>query len=107
MNTPLPPTAPSPSSGSGTAAPPADGWAVGAGRGMAWWSDAWRIFTLSPGIWIVITILYAAIAMGLHVIPLLGQIASTLLQPALFAGLVLGCRALRYCAGGAAALGGV
>ena len=61
---------------------------------MAWWSDAWRLFVAAPGIWIVIMLLYGAILIGLSVIPLLGQIASTLLQPVLFAGLVLGCRAV-------------
>jgi uncharacterized membrane protein len=92
MNTPaLPPTLPPlPDSG----APPADGWAVTTGRGVVWWSDAWRLFTAAPGIWIAITLLYGAILIGLSIIPLLGQVASTLLQPVLFAGLVLGCRAV-------------
>ncbi len=72
--------------------PPADGWAVDAGRGAHWWSEGWRYFTASPVIWIVIAILYLAIMIGLSVIPIIGQIASMLLHPALTAGLMLGCR---------------
>ncbi len=59
---------------------------------MHWWSEGWRYFTASPVIWIVIAILYLAIMIGLSVIPIIGQIASMLLHPALTAGLMLGCR---------------
>lgn len=44
-------------------------------------------------VWIVIALLYLAILIGLSLIPLIGQIASTLLHPAFTAGLMLGCRA--------------
>ncbi len=77
-----------------TGAPPPDGWAVGANRGAAWWSEGWRLFTASPVIWIVITLLYVALMIGLHLIPLVGQIAGTLLTPVLAGGVLLGCRAL-------------
>jgi uncharacterized membrane protein len=98
MDDPLPAATPQPSSGFGAspgpAAPPPAGWAVAAGRGAAWWSEGWRLFLGSPGIWLVITILYLAIMIGLSLVPVIGQIASMLLHPAMSAGLILGCRAL-------------
>jgi uncharacterized membrane protein len=98
MDNPPPATTIPPSPSGSSASPqagslPPAGWAVGAGRGAAWWSEGWRFFTLSPIIWIVIAILYLAIMIGLCVIPVIGQIASMLLHPALTAGLMLGCRA--------------
>jgi len=87
-----PPPAATPPLPSPQPAPPADGWAVDAGRGAHWWSEGWRYFTAAPVIWIVIAILYLAIMIGLAVIPIIGQIASMLLHPALTAGLMLGCR---------------
>ena len=89
------PAASFPSSSSTPAAPtpPPDGWAVPAGHGTAWWSSAWRLFTGAPGIWLVITILYIAIMIGLSFVPFLGQIAVSLLNPVFIGGIVLGCRA--------------
>ncbi len=75
------------------ASAPPGGWAVAAGRGADWWSEGWRYFSASPIIWIVIAILYLAIMIGLGVIPVIGQIASMLVHPALTAGLMIGCRA--------------
>jgi uncharacterized membrane protein len=74
--------------------PPHDGWAVGANRGVAWWSEGWRLFTASPVIWIVITLLYVALSIGLALIPIIGHIAGTLLTPVLAGGVLLGCREL-------------
>jgi uncharacterized membrane protein len=81
------------SAGAAPAAAPEGGFAVGAGRGAEWWSEGWTLFAASPVVWIVIAILYLAIFIGLSLIPVVGQIASTLLHPALTAGLMLGCRA--------------
>jgi uncharacterized membrane protein len=77
-----------------TGTPPRDGWAVGANRGVAWWSDGWRLFKAAPVVWIVITLLYLVVIICLHFVPLLGQIASTILTPVLAGGVLLGCRAL-------------
>jgi len=74
--------------------PPAGGWAVAAGRGLAWWSEGWRLFKANPVIWIVITFLFIALMFGLALIPFVGQIASSLLYPVLGAGILLGTRAL-------------
>jgi len=87
---PIPP----PSTQTAAATPPRDGWAVGANRGVAWWSEGWRLFTAAPVVWIVITLLYVVVIICLHFIPLLGQIAATVLTPVLAGGVLLGCRAL-------------
>jgi len=76
------------------ATPPVGGWAVAAGRGLAWWSEGWRLFTAAPVIWIAITFIFIALMFGLAFIPFIGQIASTLLYPVLGAGVLLGARAL-------------
>ena len=92
-----PPAAPIPLSAPGASPqagiPPTGGFIVDAGRGAHWWSEGWRYFTASPIVWVVIAILYLAIMIGLGVIPVIGQIASMLLHPALTAGLMIGCRA--------------
>ena len=72
---------------------PLNGVHVDAGRGLHWWTEGWRLFALSPWIWIVIAILYFAIMTGLAFIPFIGQIASTLLLPILGGGVLLGARA--------------
>jgi uncharacterized membrane protein len=75
-----------------TAAPPPEGWAVPAGHGTQWWSSAWRLFTAEPIVWLLITIVYIAIMIVLSFVPLLGQIAVSLLHPVFLGGIVLGCR---------------
>ena len=81
-----PAAAPLPSSsGSAAPAPPREGWAVPAGRGADWWGSAWRLFTAAPAIWIIITVVYVALMMVLSLIPILGQVAVSLLHP-VFAG---------------------
>jgi len=68
--------------------------AVASGSGTAWWSEGWRLFTASPGIWIAITILYVIIMVMLTFIPVLGSLATTLLAPVFAGGVLSGCRAL-------------
>src|SRR5215813_4411005 len=90
METPLP--APVPPSPSTAAPPPADGDVVAAGRGLDWWTSAWRLFTAAPGAWLAITIVYIVILFALSLVPLFGQFAVSLLHPVLAGGIVLGCR---------------
>ena len=68
--------------------------ALSAGRGAAWWSEGWRVFTASPLLWIGILIVLLVISIALQFIPLIGQIAAALLWPVWFGGLMLGCHAL-------------
>jgi hypothetical protein len=67
---------------------------VDAGRGLAWWGDAWRLFVASPWIWIAITVLFVIIMATLAFIPLLGSLATAVLAPVLLGGVFAGCRAL-------------
>ena len=91
--TEIPPAAPlSASAGSAAPPPPREGWAVPAGRGGDWWGSAWRLFTAAPAIWIIITVVYVALMMVLSLIPILGQVAVSLLHPVFAGGIVLGCR---------------
>ncbi len=67
---------------------------VDAGRGAAWWSEGWRLFTPAVGTWILIVLIGFGIQLVLAFIPVLGSIASQLLFPILAGGLMLGCRAI-------------
>ena len=69
--------------------PPAS---VPAGNGAAWWSEGWRLFAQSPGVWIAITVLFVVIMVMLSIVPVIGSVATTLLAPVLAGGVVSGCR---------------
>lgn len=91
----LPPQRPAtPPPPSDAALPPHDGWAVSAGHGANWWSQAWRLFTASPWMWIGLTFVSIVGGFLLAMIPIVGQIASTILYPILGAGLLVGARDL-------------
>jgi uncharacterized membrane protein len=74
--------------------------AVGAGRGAAWWSEAWRLFTPSVGVWLLIAVILIGCSLvlaGLEHIPVLGHLIEfgvQVITPALVGGMMLGCRAL-------------
>ena len=65
-----------------------------AGQGMAWLSAAWDLFKRAPGIWIALVVIYIVLAMVLSFIPMIGQLALTLLGPVFMGGILLGCKAL-------------
>jgi uncharacterized membrane protein len=67
---------------------------VDADRGLAWWSEAWRLFTPAAGVWILILILLFVLNLVLALVPLLGHVAGQLLFPIFAGGLMLGCRAI-------------
>jgi uncharacterized membrane protein len=90
----FPATSPAPASTAPAgAAPPHDGWAVPASHGATWWSDGWHIFRKAPLLWIGMTLLVVVLMFVLAMIPVVGQLASTLLYPVLGAGLLLAARA--------------
>lgn len=78
--------------GAGRPATPAPRTVDGS-RGVAWWSEAWRLFTPAVGVWLLIIILLIILNMVLTVIPLLGHVIGQLLFPIFAGGLMLGCRA--------------
>jgi uncharacterized membrane protein len=67
---------------------------LAAGRGLAWWSESWRLFREATGLWIGIGVVWLLINMALSLIPVVGSVASSLIFPAFGAGLMLGCRSL-------------
>jgi hypothetical protein len=74
------------------AAPPPR--SLGAGAGASWWGEGWRIFSASPGIWILNLIILAVISVVLLIIPFIGGLALNFLMPVFFGGLMVGCGAL-------------
>ena len=54
-----------------------------AGRGWGWIAEGWQLFIKAPGVWIVILLIYLAISVVLSLIPLVGMIGHTLLNPVL------------------------
>jgi len=73
---------------------------VGVGRGASWWSEGWRLFTPSVGIWLLITLLIVGIALVVRLlgrIPVLGWLMGLglhIVSPTFAGGLMVGCRAI-------------
>ena len=80
-------------SGSAPAAPRTPA-AVPSGRGSAWWSEGWRLFTAAPGPWIAITVIFVVLIVLIALIPIIGGIATSLLTPVFTGGVLVGCRSL-------------
>jgi uncharacterized membrane protein len=67
---------------------------VAAGRGIAWWKESWGLFRESPGLWIGMGLALAIISIVIGVIPVIGNLAGSLIFPVFTAGLMLGCHSL-------------
>lgn len=63
-------------------------------RGWRWLVEGFALFRKSALVWISLTIALALIWMVSLFIPVLGPLLFNLLSPVLFAGLMIGCRAL-------------
>ncbi len=61
------------------------------GAGGRWLSEAWRLFTASPGLWIGFLFIITAISVGVQILGPFGGIAQSLLLPILSGGIMLGC----------------
>jgi uncharacterized membrane protein len=72
----------------------AAGRTLDGGRGWAWISEAFSLFMQTPGLWIVMFIIYLVCSLLLGLIPLLGGIANMLLYPVFGAGFMVVCREL-------------
>ena len=66
---------------------------VDTGRGWGWIVEGWQLFAKAPGVWIVILLIYLAISVVLSLIPLIGMIGHTLLNPVLAGGMLYGAAA--------------
>lgn len=71
-----------------------EGRRMGAGRGLAWITDAWQMFKDAPGSWVACFLIFVLIMFVLAIIPILGNIAGAVLSPVLIGGMMLGCREL-------------
>jgi len=67
---------------------------VAAGRGWQWLVEGFGLFRKSPAMWIALTAMLALLWVASLLIPVLGPLLFNLLSPVLFAGLMIGCRAL-------------
>jgi len=67
---------------------------VAPGRGWQWLFEGFWLFRKTPVIWLALTIALGLMWAVSLVIPVLGPLLFNLLSPALFAGLMIGCRAL-------------
>lgn len=68
--------------------------ALEAGRGWQWIVDGFELFRRSPLVWIVLTLVMVLLWLASLMIPVLGPLLFNLFSPVLFAGLMIGCRAL-------------
>src|SRR6202171_1231845 len=66
---------------------------VDAGRGLAWLTEAWRLFAQSPGVWILVVLILFAMLVVIALVPVVGSLGGHVLFPVFTAGLMLGCRA--------------
>ena len=65
---------------------------VPAGHALAWYSEAWRLFKLSPGAWIGIWLIFFVILVAISAIPFIGGLISALLTPVFVGGVMLAAR---------------
>src|SRR5260221_13411952 len=66
---------------------------VPAGRGVAWFGEAWDLFKRSPGKWIVILIVFLLISIVLAVLPL-GPVGPNVNTPVFTPGILVGWRTI-------------
>jgi len=67
---------------------------VAAGRGWQWLVEGFGLFRKSPAMWLALTAMLALLWVASLLLPVLGPLLFNLLSPVLFAGLMIGCRAL-------------
>ncbi|HET7595925.1 MAG TPA: BPSS1780 family membrane protein [Burkholderiales bacterium] len=67
---------------------------VEAGNGWQWIVDGFALFRKYPLMWIALTVVMVLIWMVSFLIPLVGPLLFNLLSPVLFAGLMIGCKAV-------------
>lgn len=65
---------------------------VEAGQGLAWWTEAWTLFTRNPGMWIVLGLIVIVLMFLLGLVPVLGGVAAAVLFPVLAGGWLLTIR---------------
>jgi uncharacterized membrane protein len=66
-----------------------------AGDGVVWISDGWEMFKAAPGTWIGIALVFAVLALGTSLVPLIGSFGWNILMPIFVGGMMLACDAAR------------
>lgn len=59
---------------------------VEAKRGLYWYTEAWKIFKVQIGLWLLFTLIYIGLFVVLVAIPLIGGLIISLIHPALIGG---------------------
>jgi len=72
-----------------------EGNSIDAGRATAWYGYGFDQFKANAGVWIGMVVVLFLIMMVLNFVPVLGSLASNLLMPVFFGGLMLACQASR------------
>jgi hypothetical protein len=71
------------------------GNSIDAGRATAWYGYGFDQFKINAGVWIGMVVVLFLMMMVLAFIPVLGSLASNVLMPVFFGGLMLACQASR------------
>jgi uncharacterized membrane protein len=72
----------------------AGGESVAPGNGWRWVAAGWSLFTRAPGVWVLIALALVVLLVVVGLLPVVGNLALTVLWPILLGGLMLGCRDL-------------
>jgi uncharacterized membrane protein len=57
-------------------------------RGASWIRDGWDVFCATPGMWLVLTLIWLAIQLAVQMVPFVGFLVALLIAPALCGGLL-------------------
>lgn len=66
--------------------------AVPAENAFAWLRHGWTMFAARPGQWLAVALVLLVLVLGIHVVPVVGNLAATLLAPTLAAGMLFACK---------------
>src|SRR5450631_1868063 len=84
-------TAPDPGEGLALVMP---GRGVTFGEALSWIPRSWTFFRMAPLMWILAMLIFFVAAIILQLVPIIGSIAVSVLQPVYFAGFAVACRSL-------------
>ena len=65
---------------------------VTADRGVAWYAEAWRLFKLSPGVWIGIWAVFTAVLLAIAILPFIGGLIVGVVTPVFVGGTMTAAR---------------
>ena len=65
---------------------------VPADHGLAWYREAWRLFKVSPGIWIGMWIVMLVILIVISFLPLIGSLIDAVITPIFVGGVMIAVR---------------